>query len=72
MSREHIRVLLGQQSLGSVDVDVLSTQLAAALDGPPLLYLSSETLAESSPQVAERLAQSWEDLIRRICPGTDG
>jgi AcrR family transcriptional regulator len=72
MSREHIRALLGQQRLGSVDVDVLSTQLAAALDGPPLLYLSSEALAESAPQVAERLGQGWEDLIRRICPGTGG
>jgi AcrR family transcriptional regulator len=70
MSREHIRALLGQQPLSGVDLDVLSTQLAAALDGPPLLYLSSEVLAGGTPQVAERLGQGWEDLIRRICGGS--
>jgi len=41
MSREHIRFLLGQMSLGAADLDVLATQLTAALDSPLLLYLSS-------------------------------
>jgi AcrR family transcriptional regulator len=69
MSREHIRFLLGQLSLAA-DLDVLATQLTAALDGPPLLYVSSAALTESAPRVAERLGRGWEDLITRVCqPG---
>src|SRR5271169_828410 len=45
MSRAHIRFLLGQMNLGAADLDVLATQLTAALDGPLLLYLSSATIA---------------------------
>jgi polyketide synthase 12 len=67
MSREHIRFLLGQLSLGAADIDVLATQLTAALDGPPLLYVSSAVLTESAPQVSERLGCGWEDLVRRVC-----
>jgi AcrR family transcriptional regulator len=67
MSREHIRSLLGQLSLGAADLDVLATQLTAALDGPPLLYVSSAVLTESAPEVGERLARGWEDLVRRVC-----
>jgi AcrR family transcriptional regulator len=67
MSREHIRFLLGQLSLGVADIDVLATQLTAALDGPPLLYVSSAVLTESAPQVSERLGCGWEDLVRRVC-----
>ena len=37
MSREHIRFLLREMSLGAADLDVLATQLTAALDGPLLL-----------------------------------
>ena len=37
--------LLGQLRLGAADLDVLATQLTAALDGPLLLYLSSDVLA---------------------------
>jgi hypothetical protein len=53
--------------LGGADVDMLSVQLTAALDGPLLLYLSASDLA-ADPQAAERIAQSWQDLIQRICP----
>src|SRR6266481_5159899 len=56
MSREHIRYLLGQLHSGAADMDVLATQLTAALDSPPLLYLSTATLAQAAPQVCERLA----------------
>jgi AcrR family transcriptional regulator len=66
MSRAHIRFLLGQMRLGA-DLDVLATQLTAALDGPLLLYLSSATLAETAPLISERLGHGWEDLIQRIC-----
>ena len=67
MSRAHIRFLLGQMHLGAADLDILATQLTAALDGPLLLYLSSATLAETAPQISERLGHGWEDLVRRVC-----
>ena len=67
MSRGHIRLLLGQLRLGAADLDVLAIQLTAALDGPLLLYLSSDALAgDAADNVAERLARGWEDLIRRV------
>ncbi len=67
MSRAHIRLLLGQLRLGTADLDVLATQLTAALDGPLLLYLSSAMLADAAPQVSERLGQGWQDLVQRVC-----
>jgi AcrR family transcriptional regulator len=67
MSRAHIRFLLGQINLGPADLDILATQLTAALDGPLLLYLSSATLTQAAPQVSERLGRGWHDLIQRIC-----
>jgi len=67
MSRAHIRFLLGEICLGHADLDVLATQLTAALDGPLLLYLSSATLTEAAPQVSERLGRGWADLVQRIC-----
>jgi AcrR family transcriptional regulator len=67
MSRAHIRFLLGEICLGAADLDVLATQLTAALDGPLLLYLSSATITEATEQVAERLSQGWDDLVRRVC-----
>ena len=69
MSREHIRFLLGQLSLGAGDLDVLATQLTAALDGPPLLYVSSDTLTQAAPRVSDRLGRGWEELVRRVCAG---
>ncbi|HEX8008005.1 MAG TPA: helix-turn-helix domain-containing protein [Trebonia sp.] len=65
ISQVHIRMLLGQMDLGPADLDLLAVQLTAALDGPLLLYLSGSDLA--GPDVAERIARSWEDLIRRVC-----
>ena len=41
--------------------------LTAALDGPLLLYLSAPDLT-AGPQAAERITQSWQDLVKRICP----
>jgi AcrR family transcriptional regulator len=66
MSRAHIRFLLGQIGLAA-DLDILATQLTAALDGPLLLYLSSAVLAEAAPQVCERLGRGWQDLVQRVC-----
>jgi polyketide synthase 12 len=67
MSRAHIRFLLGQMNLDVADLDVLATQLTAALDGPLLLYLSAVVLTQAAPQVSERLGRGWQDLIQRVC-----
>jgi AcrR family transcriptional regulator len=67
MSRAHIRSLLAQMRLGAADLDVLATQLTAALDGPLLLYLSSASLTAATAQVPGRLGCGWEDLVRRVC-----
>jgi len=66
MSQIHIRILLAQLALGPVDLDMLATQLAAALDGPVLLYLSSGELADAA-EVEGRIAQAWQDLVERVC-----
>jgi polyketide synthase 12 len=67
ISQMHLRMLLGQMSLGAPDLDVLAVQLTAALDGPLLLYLSASDLTEAAPQTSERITQSWQDLVRRVC-----
>ena len=69
MSREHIRVLLREIGEGTADLDILATQLTGALDGPPLLYLSSDLLAADADSVSERLGRAWEDLVHRVCRG---
>ena len=45
---------------------MLSVQLTAALDGPALLYLSASDL-RAAPRAAERIADSWQDLMQRVC-----
>jgi AcrR family transcriptional regulator len=67
LTQMHIRMLLGQMDLGETDLDMLALQLTAALDGPALLYLSSSDLADVNPEIAERVARSWENLARRVC-----
>ena len=66
MSQVHIRILLGQMDLGRADLDMLAVQLTAALDGPLLLYLSASDLS-AAPHAAERIADSWQDLVQRVC-----
>jgi AcrR family transcriptional regulator len=66
LSQVHIRILLGQMDLGGADLDMLAVQLTAALDGPLLLYLSAFDLP-AIPQSAERIADSWQDLVQRVC-----
>lgn len=66
LSQLHIRVLLGQLDLGPADLDTLAIQLTAALDGPLLLYLSASDLGIGK-ELGERLADGWEDLVRRAC-----
>ena len=67
LSQLHIRVLLGQAGLAHADLDVLAIQLTAALDGPLLLYLSTDDLAEPAGPAGERIARGWQDLIERVC-----
>jgi polyketide synthase 12 len=67
MTQIHIRMLLGQLSLGEVDLDMLTVQLAAALDGPVLLYLSSVELTDAVDQLEQRIGQAWQDLAERVC-----
>ena len=67
ISRAHIRFLLGEMRLPGADLDILATQLTAALDGPLLLYLSSAILAGTAAQVSARLGRGWEDLVHRVC-----
>ena len=67
MSQMHIRMLLGQMDLGDVNRDMLAVQLTAALDGPLLLYLSASDLIDAAPDITERIAQSWQDLVQRVC-----
>jgi len=66
LTHTHIRMLLGQINPGDTDLEMLALQLTAALDGPALLYLSTADLAQTSPDIAERLAQSWHNLVRQI------
>jgi AcrR family transcriptional regulator len=67
MSQVHIRMLLGQLSLGRIDLDMLTVQLAAALDGPVLLYLSTGELADTAGEPGQRIGQAWQDLVERVC-----
>jgi AcrR family transcriptional regulator len=67
LSQMHIRMLLGQIHLGPANLDILAVQLTAALDGPLLLYLSAVDLRHAAPQAEQRLAQSWQDLVQRVC-----
>ena len=67
MSLTHIRMLLGQLDLGRADPDLLGIQLAAALDGPVLLYLSSDELTDPAGQLGSRIGQAWQDLAERAC-----
>ena len=67
MSQIHIRMLLGQLSLGGVDLEMLTVQLAAALDGPVLLYLSSDELTGAVGELEQRIGQAWQDLVERVC-----
>jgi AcrR family transcriptional regulator len=67
LSRVHIRMLLGQIHLGTADLNVLAFELTAALEGPLLLYLSASDLIQASPELEERIAQGWQDLVQRVC-----
>ncbi|MEW2164747.1 TetR/AcrR family transcriptional regulator [Streptomyces sp. NPDC007084] len=66
-SQMHIRMLLRQLNLDGADLDLLATQLTAALDGPLLLYLSADTLTNAGPQIEQSLGSAWQFLVERVC-----
>ncbi|MFJ5925794.1 TetR/AcrR family transcriptional regulator [Kitasatospora sp. NPDC092948] len=71
-TQPHIRMLLGQASLGLRDLDTLAFQLTSALEGPPLVVLGMDP--STAEQRAERcegdlgtaLADSWQALVERL------
>lgn len=65
MSRVHLRMLLGRARLDVEDIDSLSLQLTAALEGPVLLYLSMAGQMDTAPLV-QRLSDSWQILVDRL------
>ncbi len=67
LSQAHIRMLLGLIDLGPADLNLLTLQLTAALDGPLLLYISATDLDHATPEIATSLIDGWRDLVRRVC-----
>jgi polyketide synthase 12 len=67
MSQVHIRMLVAQLDFDGVDLDMLTVQLNAALDGPILLYLSSDELTDAVEELAPRIGKAWQDLVERVC-----
>lgn len=75
----HIRILLEQARreglLEISDVGALAVQLAAALDGPLLLYFATEKDPSRTSAHRAELADGWRFLIERIIgpgPGARG
>jgi polyketide synthase 12 len=66
MSQAHIRMLLAHLNLDAADLDMLTVQLGAALDGPILLYLSSAELTGAVGEFTERIGQAWQGLVERV------
>jgi polyketide synthase 12 len=66
----HIRMLLGEARrygvLDITDLDSLSVQLTAALEGPLLLALMTLDL-DVERRADTRLADSWQTLIEHLC-----
>ncbi|WNI14226.1 TetR/AcrR family transcriptional regulator [Actinacidiphila sp. ITFR-21] len=67
LNQIHLRMLLGRMDIGPANLDVLAVQLSAALDGPFLLYLSAADLGHAASEIERRMADSWEDLVLRVC-----
>jgi polyketide synthase 12 len=64
-------MLLGQARreglLRAADVDSLAMQLAAALEGPFVMYLApAEDTAPESARREAALADSWESLVEHL------
>ncbi|MEV7866556.1 helix-turn-helix domain-containing protein [Streptomyces sp. NPDC088124] len=67
MTRLHIRMLLGRTCGDMPELDSLTLQLAAALEGPLLLYVSTAApAAPPAPGTADHLVNSWQALIECV------
>lgn len=70
MSPAHVRMLLRQADPPLPHADDLALQLAAALEGPLMLYLTSEEVADpSAGSGCGGLADSWQTLVERVFDG---
>lgn len=67
LSRMHIGMLLRQIPLGAADLDILTVQLAAALEAPLLLYMSATAISDDILHTQEQTARGWQDLVQRVC-----
>ena len=68
LTRLHIRVLLEGAGVGADHLDALTLQLAAALEGPVLLYLTVPDPGEAEGKRSLRaLAEGWKVLVTRVC-----
>ncbi len=69
LTRMHLRMLLGLARPGLADLDSLALQLTAALEGPVMLYVSAapQPAPGTEPGSAQRLGDSWQALIERLC-----
>ncbi|RCV48144.1 TetR/AcrR family transcriptional regulator [Marinitenerispora sediminis] len=63
MTRAHIRMLLAQARLPPGLLDGLAVQLTGALEGPLLLYLTTN---QAQPDDGRSLADSWQVLVEHI------
>lgn len=76
MSPLHIGMLLEharrEGRLDIADLDSLTVQLTAALEGPFLLYLATSTPLPEQPanEPTLSLADSWQTLVERVCVTT--
>lgn len=68
LTRVHIRLLLDQAGVGADHLDALTLQLAAALEGPILLYLATPGTEENEDtRSLQALAEGWKVLVTRVC-----
>lgn len=67
MTPQHIHMLLREVSPPLPHPGSLALQLAAALEGPLLLFLSSDEVTEPSDGGdCDHLADSWQTLVERV------
>lgn len=67
ITRVHVRMLLDQVEVELPDLDVVTIQLAGALEGPLLLYVAASSSDASPPPDADRrLADGWQVLVERL------
>jgi AcrR family transcriptional regulator len=67
MTQPHIRMLLGLAGLPPDELYGLSVQLTAALEGPLMLYMSTDEVAvPTEPDAPNPLIDGWRFLVERL------